>query len=120
MRLDRQMHLKSRFYLLCYGLCISPGMPASLFTSLSSLLLSQHPVVRNALFCLESAWESAKGRAHGSHVYTKALLAYAFALAGKQEKKNEVLNSLNEEAVKEGECIPETFLPFHIPCIKYY
>ncbi|XP_016077346.1 PREDICTED: alpha-2-macroglobulin-like [Miniopterus natalensis] len=64
-----------------------------------------HPVVRNALFCLESAWESAKGRAHGSHVYTKALLAYAFALAGKQEKKNEVLNSLNEEAVKEDNSV---------------
>lgn len=72
------------------------------------------------MFCLESAWKSAKEGRHGSHVYTKALLAYAFALAGNQEKRNEVLQSLNEEAVKEGESIPEIFLPSHILCIKYY
>ncbi|XP_055972615.1 alpha-2-macroglobulin-like [Sorex fumeus] len=59
-----------------------------------------HPIVRNALFCLESAWKSAKEGAHGSHVYTKALLAYAFALAGNQEKRKEVLTSLDTEAVK--------------------
>ncbi|XP_059538152.1 alpha-2-macroglobulin-like [Myotis daubentonii] len=64
-----------------------------------------HPVVRNAMFCLESAWKSAKEGRHGSHVYTKALLAYAFALAGNQEKKNEVLTSLNEEAVKEDNSV---------------
>ncbi|XP_066211857.1 alpha-2-macroglobulin-like [Saccopteryx leptura] len=64
-----------------------------------------HPVVRNALFCLESAWKSAKEEPQGSHVYTKALLAYAFALAGNQEKRNEVLKSLNEEAVKEDNSI---------------
>lgn len=59
-----------------------------------------HPIVRNSLFCLESAWKSAKEGAHGSHVYTKALLAYAFALAGNQEKRKEVLTSLDAEAVK--------------------
>ncbi|KAK1341413.1 hypothetical protein QTO34_017819 [Cnephaeus nilssonii] len=64
-----------------------------------------HPVVRNAMFCLESAWKSAKEGRHGSHVYTKALLAYAFALAGNQEKRNEVLQSLNEEAVKEDNSV---------------
>ncbi|KAM5254683.1 alpha-2-macroglobulin isoform 4-T4 [Hipposideros larvatus] len=64
-----------------------------------------HPVVRNAIFCLESAWKSAKERPHGSHVYTKALLAYAFALAGNQEKRSEVLQSLNEEAVKEDNSV---------------
>lgn len=64
-----------------------------------------HPVVRNALFCLESAWNSAKQGPHGSHVYTKALLAYAFALAGNQEKRSEVLKSLNEEAVKEDNSV---------------
>ncbi|EQB79008.1 hypothetical protein CB1_001683078 [Camelus ferus] len=58
-----------------------------------------HVVVRNALFCLESAWKSAKEGAHGSHVYIKALLAYAFARAGDQEKRREVLKSLHEEAV---------------------
>lgn len=66
---------------------------------------SQHPVVRNALFCLDTAWKSARGGAGGSHVYTKALLAYAFALAGNQDTKKEILKSLDEEAVKEGECI---------------
>uniref|UniRef100_H0UT45 Alpha-2-macroglobulin n=1 Tax=Cavia porcellus TaxID=10141 RepID=H0UT45_CAVPO len=60
-----------------------------------------HPVVRNALFCLESAWKSAKEGTHGSHVYTKALLAYAFALAGNQERKKEILKSLEDEGVKE-------------------
>lgn len=55
------------------------------------------------MFCLESAWKSAKEGPRGSHVYTKALLAYAFALAGNQEKRSEVLKSLDEEAVKEGE-----------------
>ncbi|XP_039730208.1 alpha-2-macroglobulin [Pteropus medius] len=64
-----------------------------------------HPVVRNAIFCLESAWKSAKEGPHGSHVYTKALLAYAFALAGNQEKRSEVLKSLNEEAVKEDNSV---------------
>lgn len=64
-----------------------------------------HPVVRSAIFCLESAWKSAKEGPHGSHVYTKALLAYAFALAGNQEKRSEVLQSLNEEAVKEDNSV---------------
>uniref|UniRef100_A0A8C6A0D8 PZP alpha-2-macroglobulin like n=1 Tax=Marmota marmota marmota TaxID=9994 RepID=A0A8C6A0D8_MARMA len=65
-------------------------------------LPATHPVVRNALFCLESAWNRAKEGAHGSHVYTRALLAYAFALVGNQNRSREILRSLNEEAVKEG------------------
>ncbi|XP_008587819.1 PREDICTED: alpha-2-macroglobulin, partial [Galeopterus variegatus] len=64
-----------------------------------------HPVVRNALFCLESAWKTTQKVAHGSHVYTKALLAYAFALAGDQDKRKEILKSLEEEAVKEDNSI---------------
>ncbi|XP_036765797.2 alpha-2-macroglobulin [Manis pentadactyla] len=64
-------------------------------------LPATHPVVRNALFCLESAWKSAKEGPHGSHVYTKALLAYAFALAGNQDKRRDALTSLNQEAVHE-------------------
>ncbi|XP_058938489.1 alpha-2-macroglobulin isoform X2 [Kogia breviceps] len=64
-----------------------------------------HPVIRNALFCLESAWKTAKEGSRGSHVYTKALLAYAFALAGNQEKRREVLKSLDEEAVNEDNSV---------------
>ncbi|XP_051011255.1 alpha-2-macroglobulin-like [Acomys russatus] len=64
-----------------------------------------HPVVRNALFCLDTAWKSAREGAHGSHVYTKALLAYAFALAGNQDTKREILKSLDKEAVKEDSSI---------------
>uniref|UniRef100_A0A2K5QFJ9 PZP alpha-2-macroglobulin like n=1 Tax=Cebus imitator TaxID=2715852 RepID=A0A2K5QFJ9_CEBIM len=64
-----------------------------------------HPVVRNALFCLESAWNVAKEGTHGSHVYTKALLAYAFALVGNQNRRREILSSLDEEAVKEDNLI---------------
>nr|XP_048300273.1 alpha-2-macroglobulin [Myodes glareolus] len=60
-----------------------------------------HTVIRNALFCLDTAWKSAKEGAHGSNVYTKALLAYAFALAGNQAMRIEILKSLSEESVKE-------------------
>ncbi|XP_027487299.1 alpha-2-macroglobulin-like [Corapipo altera] len=55
-------------------------------------------VVRNALFCLEMAADQKE-----NHVYTKALLAYAFALAGKKDKRKTLLDSLEKEAVKEGE-----------------
>ncbi|XP_075863792.1 pregnancy zone protein-like isoform X1 [Microcebus murinus] len=63
-----------------------------------------HPVVQNALLCLEKAW-SFTSEAHGSLVYTKALLAYAFALAGNQAKRRELLESLDREAVKEEDSI---------------
>uniref|UniRef100_A0A8C4M689 Alpha-2-macroglobulin n=1 Tax=Equus asinus asinus TaxID=83772 RepID=A0A8C4M689_EQUAS len=63
-----------------------------------------HQVVRNALFCLENAWRSTS-EAQGSLVYTKALLAYAFALAGNQAKRSELLESLDKEAVKEEDSI---------------
>ncbi|XP_008583285.1 PREDICTED: alpha-2-macroglobulin-like [Galeopterus variegatus] len=59
-----------------------------------------HSVVRNALFCLEMAWSSIS-EAQGSLTYTKALLAYAFALAGNQAKRSELLESLVRDAVKE-------------------
>ncbi|KAK2498955.1 hypothetical protein MC885_001574, partial [Smutsia gigantea] len=62
-------------------------------------------VIRNALFCLESACNTAKEGTHGSHRYTKALLAYAFALAGNQDRRREILNSLDEEAVKEDNSV---------------
>nr|XP_002752372.3 pregnancy zone protein isoform X2 [Callithrix jacchus] len=64
-----------------------------------------HPIVRNAVFCLESAWNVAKEGTHGSQVYTKALLAYAFSLVGNQNRLREILNSLDAEAVKEDNLI---------------
>lgn len=67
-------------------------------------LTTEHSIVRNALFCLETAWASIS-QSQGSHVYTKALLAYAFALAGNHAKRSEVLESLNREAVKEDDSI---------------
>ncbi|XP_006914785.1 pregnancy zone protein [Pteropus alecto] len=63
-----------------------------------------HPVVRNALFCLENAWGSTS-ETQGSLVYTKALLAYAFALAGNHAKRSALLESLDKEAVKEEDSI---------------
>ncbi|XP_014425634.2 alpha-2-macroglobulin-like isoform X2 [Pelodiscus sinensis] len=77
-----------------------------------------HSVVRNALFCLEMAMEQG-----GTHVYTRALLAYAFALAGKEEKRRALLDSLDKEAVKEDGSVhwqrpgkqPEANLPFYHP-----
>ncbi|KAM8776857.1 pregnancy zone protein-like [Rhynchonycteris naso] len=70
----------------------------------SGLPITQ-PVVQNALLCLESAWNTAKKGTRGNHSYTKALLAYAFALVGNQDKRREILNSLNEEAVKEDNSV---------------
>ncbi|XP_053875512.1 alpha-2-macroglobulin-like [Malaclemys terrapin pileata] len=77
-----------------------------------------HSAVRNALFCLETAAEQG-----GNHVYTRALLAYAFALAGKEEKRKALLDSLDKEAVKEDGSIhwqrpgkePKADLPFYHP-----
>ncbi|XP_064500873.1 alpha-2-macroglobulin-like isoform X1 [Pseudopipra pipra] len=73
-------------------------------------------VVRNALFCLETAADQKE-----NHVYTKALLAYAFALAGKTDKRKTLLDSLEKEAVKEDGSVhwqrpgkePEVDLPYY-------
>uniref|UniRef100_A0A8C3P0B6 Alpha-2-macroglobulin n=1 Tax=Cyanoderma ruficeps TaxID=181631 RepID=A0A8C3P0B6_9PASS len=75
-----------------------------------------HSVVRNALFCLETAANQKE-----NHVYTKALLAYAFALAGNREKRKALLDSLEKEAVRKDGSVhwqrpgkePEADLPFH-------
>ncbi|XP_073734118.1 pregnancy zone protein-like [Callorhinus ursinus] len=50
-------------------------------------------------------WNTAKEGTRGSHSYTKALLAYALALVGNQDKKREILNSLDEEAVEEDNSV---------------
>ncbi|KAM6420957.1 LOW QUALITY PROTEIN: ovostatin-like [Pluvialis apricaria] len=52
-----------------------------------------YPVVRNAFFCLETASEK-----NISDVYTQALMAYAFCLAGKAEKCESVLRELQKSA----------------------
>ncbi|XP_042651121.1 alpha-2-macroglobulin-like isoform X2 [Tyto alba] len=75
-----------------------------------------HAVVRNALFCLETAADEKE-----NHVYTKALMAYAFALAGKEEKRKALLGSLEKEAVKKDGSVhwqrpgkqPEVDLPYY-------
>ncbi|KAM6216261.1 pregnancy zone protein-like [Rhynchocyon petersi] len=61
-------------------------------------------VIHNALLCLERAWQSIS-KTKGSIAYPKALFAYAFALAGNQTLRRELLNSLDEEAVKEDNSI---------------
>uniref|UniRef100_A0A8C3U2P7 Alpha-2-macroglobulin n=1 Tax=Catharus ustulatus TaxID=91951 RepID=A0A8C3U2P7_CATUS len=74
-----------------------------------------HSVVRNALFCLETAANQKE-----NHVYTKALLAYAFALAGNREKRKALLDSLETEAVRKDGSVhwqrpgkePEADLPY--------
>ncbi|XP_036037835.1 murinoglobulin-2-like [Onychomys torridus] len=65
----------------------------------------KEPVVSKALTCLESSWKTIEHSGNGNFVYTKALLAYAFALAGNQDKRNEILKSLDTEAVKEDNSI---------------
>ncbi|XP_015679955.1 alpha-2-macroglobulin, partial [Protobothrops mucrosquamatus] len=54
-----------------------------------------HSMVRNALFCLETASQQ-----KDIPVYNLALLGYAFALAHKQDKVAEILHTLQEKAVK--------------------
>ncbi|NWH63128.1 OVOS protein, partial [Geococcyx californianus] len=54
-----------------------------------------YPVVRNALFCLETASEK-----NIRDVYTQALMAYAFCLAGKAEKCESFLRELQKSAKK--------------------
>ncbi|XP_056197781.1 alpha-2-macroglobulin-like isoform X2 [Falco biarmicus] len=75
-----------------------------------------HSVVRNALFCLETAADEKE-----NHVYTKALMAYAFSLAGKEDKRKALLGSLEKEAVKKDGSVhwqrpgkePEVDLPYY-------
>ncbi|NWX48156.1 OVOS protein, partial [Steatornis caripensis] len=52
-----------------------------------------YPVVRNAVFCLETASEK-----NISDIYTQALMAYAFCFAGKAEKCESFLRDLQESA----------------------
>ncbi|XP_074445031.1 ovostatin-like [Larus michahellis] len=52
-----------------------------------------YPVVRNAFFCLETASEKSI-----SDIYTQALMAYAFCLAGKAEKCESFLRELQKSA----------------------
>ena len=59
------------------------------------LLDQQFPPLRNALFCLEAALYS--GITNG---YTHAILAYAFALAGKEEQAESLLQTLDQSATK--------------------
>lgn len=102
---NHEWHLSSNIQLRTCSVLYLPWSD-----TINSLYL-QHPVVHNALFCLESAWKSAKEGTHGTHSYTKALLAYAFALVGNQDRRRELLNSLDEEAVKEGESKQLKFSP---------
>ncbi|XP_035304914.1 murinoglobulin-1-like isoform X2 [Cricetulus griseus] len=72
---------------------------------LESSIPDTHPVVSKALTCLESSWKTIQQGGNDNLVYTKALLAYAFALAGNQDKRNEILKSLDNEAIKEENSI---------------
>ncbi|XP_063999068.1 ovostatin-like [Pogoniulus pusillus] len=54
---------------------------------------SSYPIVRNAIFCLETASEK-----NISSTYTRALMAYAFCLAGKAEKCEAFLRELQKSA----------------------
>ncbi|XP_064904471.1 alpha-2-macroglobulin-like isoform X3 [Columba livia] len=77
-----------------------------------------HSVVRNALFCLETAADEKE-----NHVYTKALMAYTFALAGKEEKRKALLSSLEKEAVKKDGSVhwqrPGKEPEVHLPYLRY-
>uniref|UniRef100_A0A8B9NRJ9 OVOS protein n=1 Tax=Apteryx owenii TaxID=8824 RepID=A0A8B9NRJ9_APTOW len=61
----------------------------------------KYPVVRNSFFCLETASEK-----NISDIYTQALMAYAFCLAGKMEKCESFLRELQKSAKTLGEFQP--------------
>ncbi|ETE58885.1 Alpha-2-macroglobulin, partial [Ophiophagus hannah] len=65
-------------------------------TLLEMPLPRTHVLVRNALHFLET-----EAQAKEIHVYTRALMAYAFTLAGNEEKRQEMLDALQKLAVKE-------------------
>ncbi|XP_045146460.1 ovostatin homolog 2-like [Echinops telfairi] len=58
------------------------------------------PVLRNGLFCLEEALKSGV-----TNEYTRAILAYAFALAGKKEQVESLLQILDQSATKKDNMI---------------
>ncbi|XP_051011605.1 murinoglobulin-2-like [Acomys russatus] len=72
---------------------------------LESSLPDAHPVVSRALTCLDSSWKTMEQRKNHNCMYTKALLAYAFTLAGNQDKRKEILKSLDDDAIEEGNSI---------------
>ncbi|XP_062978549.1 alpha-2-macroglobulin-like [Elgaria multicarinata webbii] len=57
-----------------------------------------HSVVSNAMLCLETA-----SQAKDADTYTWALMAYAFTLAGKEDKRQEALRVLDERAVRDDD-----------------
>ncbi|XP_044155176.1 LOW QUALITY PROTEIN: alpha-2-macroglobulin-like [Bufo gargarizans] len=62
-------------------------------------LSTTHIVVRNALFCLESALNKE------SNIYTQALMAHAFTLAGKMDLRARLLQSLQEKAIMKDDTV---------------
>uniref|UniRef100_A0A8D2H2Q0 Uncharacterized protein n=1 Tax=Urocitellus parryii TaxID=9999 RepID=A0A8D2H2Q0_UROPR len=70
------------------------------FENDDKLLNKKFPVLRNGLFCLEEALES--GVSNG---YTQAILAYTFALAGKEEKVEALFQILDQSAIKTNNVI---------------
>uniref|UniRef100_A0A2K6T1K0 Ovostatin homolog 2-like n=1 Tax=Saimiri boliviensis boliviensis TaxID=39432 RepID=A0A2K6T1K0_SAIBB len=63
-------------------------------------LFNPFPPLRSALFCLEATLYS--GVTNG---YTHAILAYAFALAGKEEQAESLLQTLDQSATKTNNVI---------------
>lgn len=64
-------------------------------------LFLKYTVIRNAFYCLETASEK-----NISDIYTQALMAYAFCLAGKAEICESFLRELQKSAKEVGEFQP--------------
>lgn len=64
-------------------------------------LFFKHTVIRNAFYCLETASEK-----NITDIYTQALVAYAFCLAGKAEICESFLRELQKSAKEVGEFQP--------------
>lgn len=61
-----------------------------------SLLPMQGKLMQTTLRCLQQAVHNV------TNIYTEAVLAYAFALAGDYETTQELLYKLEEQAIKSG------------------
>lgn len=58
----------------------------------------QGKMMQSTLHCLQQAVHNV------TSIYTEAVLAYAFALAGDYETTQELLYKLEEQAIKSGRC----------------
>uniref|UniRef100_A0A7M4F0Z7 Alpha-macroglobulin receptor-binding domain-containing protein n=1 Tax=Crocodylus porosus TaxID=8502 RepID=A0A7M4F0Z7_CROPO len=77
--------------------------------SIPHSFLSQDPMVKNGLKCLRNASSIVTG------IYTQALLAYVYSLAGDGSRRDSLLAKLDQQAIKSGGQIHWSWKPAQLP-----